>query len=97
MGKYWSERWDYPVKVLLGRGTPLLRIRQVVYSTKGKATIYVIGFYRSDLHTLLIRRFLFRINATVLMLHTANAVQKAMPKNRHLHQRLIKRIAILRQ
>jgi len=57
MGKYWSERWDYPVKVLLGRGTSLLRIRQVIYSTKGKATIYVIGFYRSDLHTLLIRRF----------------------------------------
>ena len=39
------------------RGTPLLRIRQVIYSTKGKATIYVIGFYRSDRHTLLIRRF----------------------------------------
>jgi len=34
-----------------------LRIRQVIYSTKGKATIYVIGFYRSDRHTLLIRRF----------------------------------------
>jgi len=39
------------------RGTPLLRIRQVIYSTKGKATIYVLGFYRSDRHTLLIRRF----------------------------------------
>lgn len=38
-------------------GTPLLRIRQVIYSTKGKATIYVLGFYRSDRHTLLIRRF----------------------------------------
>jgi GntR family transcriptional regulator len=39
------------------RGAPLLRIRQVIYSTKGKATIYVLGFYRSDRHTLLIRRF----------------------------------------
>ena len=39
------------------RGTSLLRIRQVIYSTKGKATIYVVGFYRSDRHTLLIRRF----------------------------------------
>jgi GntR family transcriptional regulator len=38
-------------------GTPLLRIRQVIYSTKGRATIYVLGFYRSDRHTLLIRRF----------------------------------------
>jgi len=24
---------------------------------QGKATVYVIGFYRSDRHTLLIRRF----------------------------------------
>jgi len=39
------------------RGAPLLRIRQVIYSVKGKATIYVLGFYRSDRHTLLIRRF----------------------------------------
>jgi GntR family transcriptional regulator len=39
------------------RGTPLLRIRQVIYSTRGKATMYVLGFYRSDRHTLMIRRF----------------------------------------
>ena len=39
------------------RGTPLLRIRQVIYSTKGKAAMYVLGYYRSDRHTLLIRRF----------------------------------------
>ena len=39
------------------RGTPLLRIRQVIYSSKGKAAIYVLGLYRSDRHTLLIRRF----------------------------------------
>jgi DNA-binding GntR family transcriptional regulator len=38
-------------------GTPVLRIRQAIYSTHGKATMYVIGFYRSDRHTLLIRRF----------------------------------------
>jgi len=41
----------------VSKGAPLLRIRQVIYSTKGKATIYVLGFYRSDRHTLLIRRF----------------------------------------
>jgi GntR family transcriptional regulator len=38
-------------------GAPVLRIRQVIYSTKGKATIYVLGFYRSDRHTLFVRRF----------------------------------------
>jgi len=36
---------------------PLLRIRQVIYSTKGKAIMYVLGFYRSDRHNLVIRRF----------------------------------------
>jgi GntR family transcriptional regulator len=41
----------------LPRGAPVLRIRQVIYSTKGKATIYVVGFYRSERHTLFIRRF----------------------------------------
>ena len=39
------------------RGVPVLRIRQVIYSTTGKPTIYAIGFYRSDCHTLFIRRF----------------------------------------
>jgi GntR family transcriptional regulator len=38
-------------------GQSLLRMRQVLYSTKGRATIYVLGLYRSDRHTLLIRRF----------------------------------------
>jgi GntR family transcriptional regulator len=38
-------------------GGPLLRIRQVIYSTKGKAIMYVLGFYRSDRHGLLVRRF----------------------------------------
>jgi len=36
---------------------PLLRIRQVIYSTKGRAIMYVLGFYRSDRHNLMIRRF----------------------------------------
>ena len=39
------------------RREPLLRIRQVIYSTKGKAIMYVLGFYRSDRHNLVIRRF----------------------------------------
>jgi len=38
-------------------GASMLRIRQVIYSTTGKATIYVVGFYRSERHTLFIRRF----------------------------------------
>jgi GntR family transcriptional regulator len=44
---------------LLGvpRREPLLRIRQVIYSTKGKVILYVLGMYRSDRHNLVIRRF----------------------------------------
>jgi GntR family transcriptional regulator len=44
---------------LLGvpHGAPVLRIRQVIFSTKGKTALYVLGLYRSDRHTLLIRRF----------------------------------------
>lgn len=44
---------------LLGvpRREPLLRIRQLIYSTSGKALIYVLGIYRSDRHNLVIRRF----------------------------------------
>jgi len=38
-------------------GSPVLRIRQTIFSSKGKPTVYVIGFYRSDRHTLSIRRF----------------------------------------
>jgi len=50
---------DIHIADLLGlpKGAPLLRIRQVIYSTKGKATIYVVGFYRSERHTLFIRRY----------------------------------------
>jgi GntR family transcriptional regulator len=39
------------------RGFPLLRIRQVIYSTKGQAAVYVFGLYHSDRHTLRIRRY----------------------------------------
>jgi GntR family transcriptional regulator len=44
---------------LLGmpRREPVLRIRQVIFSTSGKAIMYVLGFYRSDRHNLVIRRF----------------------------------------
>ena len=41
----------------VSRGAPLLRIRQILFSTTGKPTIYMLGLYRSDRHTLLIRRF----------------------------------------
>jgi GntR family transcriptional regulator len=39
------------------RGSPLLRMRQLIYSNKAKASIYVLGLYRSGRHTLLIRRY----------------------------------------
>jgi GntR family transcriptional regulator len=44
---------------LLGvlRRDPLLRIRQLIYSSKGTTLMYVLGFYRSDRHKLMIRRF----------------------------------------
>jgi GntR family transcriptional regulator len=38
-------------------GSAVLRIRQEIYSTKGKIALYVLGLYRSDRHTLMIRRF----------------------------------------
>jgi GntR family transcriptional regulator len=38
-------------------GAPVLRIRQQIFSTKAKPTIYALGLYRSDRHTLFIRRF----------------------------------------
>jgi GntR family transcriptional regulator len=39
------------------RGTPLLRIRQVIYTTQDKPALYVLGLYLSGRHTLMIRRF----------------------------------------
>ena len=49
---------DATIAELLGvpRGASVLRIRQIIYSSKGKATIYGVGFYRSERHTLFIRR-----------------------------------------
>jgi len=43
---------------LLGvpKGDPLLRIRQVIYSTKSKPIVYVLGFYKSERHALFVRR-----------------------------------------
>jgi len=35
----------------------VLRIRQQIYSTKAKPALYVLGLYRSDRHTLFIRRY----------------------------------------
>jgi len=39
------------------RAAPVMRIRQLIYSTKSKPILYVVGYYRSDRHTLFIRRF----------------------------------------
>ena len=38
-------------------GAAVLRIRQQIYSTKAKPALYVLGLYRSDRHTLFIRRY----------------------------------------
>lgn len=43
--------------LVIPRGTALLRMRQLIFSTTGRATVYVTGFYRSGRHTLRIRRF----------------------------------------
>ncbi|HYK39223.1 MAG TPA: GntR family transcriptional regulator [Candidatus Eremiobacteraceae bacterium] len=44
---------------LLGvpRRDPLLRIRQLIFSTQNRVLMYVVGIYRSDRHNLVIRRF----------------------------------------
>lgn len=39
------------------KGTPLLRMRQLIHSSKGEPVVYVLGLYRSGRHTLVIRRF----------------------------------------
>jgi GntR family transcriptional regulator len=39
------------------QGSAVLRIRQQIFSTQGKIVIYVLGLYRSDRHTFLMRRF----------------------------------------
>ncbi len=40
----------------IAEGTPILRIRQVIYSTSGEPILYVLGLYRSDRHRLHVRR-----------------------------------------
>jgi GntR family transcriptional regulator len=54
-----STHADHRIAKLLNiqTGAPLLRIRQLIFSTKGRATVYVMGLYRSGRHTLRIRRF----------------------------------------
>jgi GntR family transcriptional regulator len=54
-----STAADLKTAELLGvpRGAPLLRMRQLIFTTKGKPCMYVVGLYRSGRHTLLIRRF----------------------------------------
>jgi GntR family transcriptional regulator len=46
-----AELLDIPMR------SPVLRIRQVIYSTQKRPLMYVSGFYRSDRHRLVIRRF----------------------------------------
>jgi GntR family transcriptional regulator len=39
------------------RSSSVLRIRQVIHASNGKAIVYVIGLYRSERHSLFIRRY----------------------------------------
>jgi len=50
---------DHRIAELLSipRGTSLLRIRQLIFSTSGRPIVYVMGLYRSGRHTVRIRRF----------------------------------------
>lgn len=50
---------DQRTAELLGvlRKDPVLRIRQLIFSSKGRPMMYALGFYRSDRHNLVIRRF----------------------------------------
>jgi len=48
----------YSARLLrIPQGSALLRIRQEIFSTQGKIALYVLGLYRSERHTVLIRRF----------------------------------------
>ncbi len=40
----------------IAKHQPVLRIRQVIYSTSGMPLIYVVGFYRSDRYSVAVRR-----------------------------------------
>lgn len=39
------------------RGAPVLRIRQAAFDANGRKLLYDVGIYRSDRHSLVIRRF----------------------------------------
>jgi GntR family transcriptional regulator len=41
----------------LDPGQPVLRIRQLLYTASGKPIAYSFGFYRSDRHSVVVRRF----------------------------------------
>ena len=41
----------------LTAGVPVLRIRQVIYSTNSRPVMYVLGLYRSDRYRLMVRRY----------------------------------------
>jgi GntR family transcriptional regulator len=41
----------------VARREPLLRIRQLIYSTDGRPLMFVLGIYRSDRHNFVIRRY----------------------------------------
>jgi GntR family transcriptional regulator len=38
-------------------GAPILRLRQLLYSKSGAPVVYSLGLYRSDRHTVMVRRF----------------------------------------
>lgn len=48
---------DVAEQLSVPRNMALLRIRQIIYSKQGKPSIYVVGLYRGDRHTIHIRRF----------------------------------------
>jgi GntR family transcriptional regulator len=50
---------DPKTAMLLGvsNGTPLLRIRQVLYADHAQPIVHSLGLYRSDRHSLVVRRF----------------------------------------
>ena len=56
-GRRYRRRFQNGRTVGTATRSPAVAIRQVIYATNGKPTVYMLGLYRSDRHTLLIRRF----------------------------------------
>jgi DNA-binding GntR family transcriptional regulator len=52
-----SPSWSTARSLRLTAGVTALRIRQVIYSTKSRPVMYVLGLYRSDRYRLSIRRY----------------------------------------